>query len=124
VDRAAQHLLRLADREEGAAAYDYAGRLEAELEARGDAEIAAAAAQRPEQVGVLLLVDPQQPSVRRDQLHRKQVVDRQTVLTHHPADAAAERQSADADGRHVAGAGGEPVLLRPRGVLAPGHAGL
>ena len=76
---------------------DDAGELvEPELEARHDAEVAAAAADRPEQVGLVLGVDAAQLAVGRDDLGREQVVDRQAVLAHEVADAAAGRDPADA----------------------------
>ena len=83
---------------------------------RHDAEVAAAAAQRPEQVGVLGRAwhAPAAPSASTTSAARQRV-DRQPVLAHQPADAAAEREPADAGVGDLAGRDGEPVLLR-RGV--------
>ena len=61
----------------------------------GDAEVAAAAANRPEQIGVLVGAGANDPAVGRDQIGAQQVVERETVLRHQPADAAAERQARD-----------------------------
>ena len=70
---------------------DLGQRVQPELEPRHDAEVAAAAADRPEQVRA------RGPSstvadlaVGRHDLGREQVVDRQPVLAHEVADAAAE----------------------------------
>ena len=75
------------------------------------AEVAAAAAQRPEQVGVLVLARAHEPAVGEHDLGREQRVDRQAVVAHQPADAAAEREPADAGVRDLAGGHGEAVLL-------------
>ena len=58
------------------------------LQPRGDAEVPAAAAQRPEQVGVVVGVDAQDLAVRRHDLGGEQVVDRHPVLADEEADAA------------------------------------
>src|SRR5690606_12416638 len=56
-----------------------------------------------------------------------EVVDGQPVPTHHPADAPAQRQPADADARGVTGGQAEPVGLQrpgdgaPRGTPADPH---
>ncbi len=97
--------------------------MKTELQPRDDAEVAAAAAERPEQVRVLLGVDAQELAVRRDDLGGEQVVDGHAVLARQEADAAGERDAADADGAGVAEAGREPVLARRDGVVAGGQAG-
>ena len=80
------------------------------LEPRHDAEVAAAAADRPEQVGLVLGVDAEELAVGGDDLGREQDVDRQAVLAHEVADAAAERDPADADRAGVAEPGRQAVL--------------
>ena len=80
-----------------------------ELEPGGDAEVAAAAADRPEQVRVRARVDAQELAVGGHDLGREQRVDRQAVLAHEVADAAAERDAADADRAGVAEAGRQAV---------------
>ena len=57
-------------------------------------------------------------------LGREQVVDGQAVLAHEVADAAAERDPADADRAGVAEADGQAVLAERRGELRRGQAGL
>ncbi len=73
-----------------------AERVELELERRDDPEVAAAAAQTPEQVGVLLLARDHELAVGGDDVTRAQVVDREAELAHQVADATAERQPRDA----------------------------
>ena len=119
---AAQDLARR--RQEQRAAEDHADRVEAELEAGDDAEVAAAAADRPEQVGVLGLAGDHDAAVGGDDLDRHERVDRQAVLADEPADAAAEGQAGDADAARVAERGREAVLGRRGGVLAGAQAGL
>ena len=70
--------------------------VEVELELGDDAEVAAAAAQRPEEVRVLVFARANDLALGGHQLERAQAVDREPVATHHPADAAAEREPADA----------------------------
>ena len=84
-------------------------RLEAVPEPGDHAEVAAAAADRPEQVGLRLGVGPDQPAVGRHDLGGEERVDRQPVLAHEIADAAAEGDPTDADGARVAEPDGEPV---------------
>ena len=70
--------------------------MELEVEGCDDAEVPAAAAQRPEEIGVLVLIGPDDTSVGEDDLCREHVVARQTTAPREVADAAAERESADA----------------------------
>ena len=65
-------------------------------ERRDDAEIATPAAQRPEEVGVLLGARRQQLAFGADDLEREDVVAGQAMLSHQPADAAPEGQAGDA----------------------------
>ena len=77
--------------------------MQAIFERSRHAEIAAAAAQAPEQVGVLVLAGRQRPSVREHQVDGKQVVERQRMLAHQPTKATAERQARQAcRGDHTA----------------------
>ena len=85
-------------RQDEHASRDRVHRMEPELEARHDAEVAAAAADRPEEVRVALVVDLQDPAVGEDDLGGEQVVDRQALLADEIPDAAAGRQPAETDG--------------------------
>ena len=89
-DDAGDHVGRR--RQGEAAADDEPGLDEAVHEPGHDADVAAAAADRPEQVGVALLVDRQDAAVGGDDLGRDQVVDRHAVLAGQESDPAAGRE--------------------------------
>ena len=78
------------------------------------AEVAAAAAQRPEEVGLALAVDSTQSPVGGHDLDRGHLVGADAVLAAEPREAAAERVADDADVRRGAGERGEAVLAPPR----------
>jgi len=103
---------------------DRAELVQTELEPGRDAEVAAAAADRPEQVRMRLGIDAQEPTVRGHDLGREQVVDREAVLADEVADAAAQRDPADSDRARIAESGREPVRRGRRRVLARGQARL
>ena len=88
---------------------DHVELVEAEPEPRRDAEVPAAAPDRPEQVRVGVLVGVQELAVRRDDLGREQVVDREPVLADEVPDAPAERDPPDADRARVAETDAESV---------------
>ena len=69
-----QDLLRALEREEERAGDDLGDREEAELERGDDAEVAAAAAKGPEQLGVVLGVDPAAHAVGGDELDGEHLV--------------------------------------------------
>ena len=60
-----------------------------ELEARNHAEVAAAAPDRPEQLGILVSGRPQDATVGEDHLGRHEVVDGQSKLSGQPPHATA-----------------------------------
>ena len=93
-------------------------RVQPELEPGDHAEAAAAAADGPEQVGVRLVVDLQQPAVGGHQLGREQAVDGQAVLAHQEPDAATKGDPADAHRSGVPEAGDQPVGAGRGGELA------
>ena len=70
--------------------------VQAELERRDDAEVAAAAAKPPEQILVLALAGGDERAVGRDHIGRDQIVDRQPARAREVADAAAQREARDA----------------------------
>ena len=94
------------------------------LEARHDAEVAAAAPQGPEQVGVLRRVGRQEAAVGRDDAGRAEGVAAEPVLAPQPAHPAAQRQPGDARLGDDAHRGGEAVGLRRAVQLADGDARL
>ena len=83
--------------------------MEPVLEACGDAEVAAATADRPEQVRLRLGVHAQELAVGRDDVGGQQVVDREPVLADEEPDAPAQRDPTDPDRPGVAEPGREPV---------------
>jgi len=84
-------------------------RMPAEGERRDDTEVAAAAADRPEQLRMLILVGDHRGPVGGDQLDLHQVVAAVPVPAGQPPDATAEGQTADPGrGDHPAG-GGQPM---------------
>jgi hypothetical protein len=93
------------------------------LEPGGHAEVAAAATQCPEQVGVGRIVGGQQLAVSRDDLDGQQVVDGQAVLAHGVADAAAQRQAGYANRAGIAEADQQLALPRRLRNLERGQAG-
>ena len=99
------------------AAHDRAQLLQPVLEPGGDAEVAATAADCPEQIRVRLGVDEQDLAVGGHDLGREQRVDREAVLPGEKADAAAEGDPADADGARVAEPGRQSMGAGRIGVL-------
>src|SRR3546814_9175264 len=69
--------------------------VQAELERGDHAEVAAAAPQRPKQVGVLVLARPQQLPVGGTDVDGGEVVDSEAELAHPPADASAKDKPGD-----------------------------
>ena len=93
-----------------------------EAERGDDAEVAAAAPQRPEQLRVLLGARARLRAVGEDDVGLDQVVDREPVLAREVADAAPQGEAADAGGADDPRGRGQTVLVR-RGVdLRPGAA--
>ena len=92
---------------------------------RGDhAEIAAAAPERPEEVGVLALARTHEPAVCGDEVGRDEIVRGQAELAAGPAEAAAQRQPGDAGRRVDAGRRHQAERLRLAVELAQRDAGL
>ena len=106
-------LLRLVDRDPDA--HHRAEVVGAEGEAGDDAEVAAAAAQRPEQLGVAIGVDLDHLAAGQHELEGDEVVAGETVLAGEPADPAAERQAGHPGLGHDPGRDDQPVR-RGRGV--------
>jgi hypothetical protein len=73
-------------------------------------EVAAPAADGPEEIRFVGRIDDADLPVGRDDLGRKERVDGQPVLAAEVADPAAERDAADADRARVAEAGRQAVL--------------
>ena len=118
-----QHLARALVREEQNAGVDLADRVQVELERGHDAEVAAAAAQRPEELGLVRGIDAAQLAVGGDELDRRDAVRGEAVLAAVPAEAAAERVADDADVRGGAVQRGDAEVGRARHDLLPLGAG-
>ena len=99
---------------------DHAHRVQLEQEAGDDAEIAAAAAQRPEQVGVLLLAGGDEAAVGEHDIGLEQIVDGQAIFARQIAVPAAQRQAGDAGGGNDARRHGQPEGMAWRGRHRPG----
>ena len=110
----AEQIARRLDRVGDQAARDHLQRVQAVREGRRDAEVAAAAAQRPEEVRVGRLGHFAHLAGGVDELDGQQVVGGQAVLGHQPAEAAAERQPGDSGRGDRTAGDGEAVLARLR----------
>src|SRR5581483_6823666 len=110
----------LLEREDEDADEDVRHGVQALLELGGDAEVAAAAAERPEQILVLALARAQHGAVGGHHLGGEEVVDAEAGAAGQIADAAAEGEAADAGRRDDAAGRGQ--AMRVGGVVedAPG----
>lgn len=79
-----------------------------------DAEIAAAAPDRPEQVRLLFGVDAQQAAVRHHDVHAQQAVDGEAEPAAQPSHPAAEGETGDTGVRNNAGRRHLPMWQRGR----------
>jgi len=103
---AAQHLGRTIDTEHHQPGeHARAERVQAELKLGDDAEVAAAAADAPEQVGVLTLAGAHDPPVGQHHLGRNEVVAGQAVLRRGPAVSAAGGETTEPGGGDAAARG-------------------
>ena len=93
--------------------------MQLEFESRDDAEISAAAAQRPEELRILPRARAHEPAVRQNHVRADDVVAREAVAAHQPSEAAAERETGDAGGRHRAAGRREAVRGRRVVEVAP-----
>ena len=104
--------------------HDGPDRVEPELELGDDPEVAAGTTQAPEQVGVLVGAGLHELAFRSDHVDRQQLVDRQPVLAHEPADAAAQGQPRQPSMGDDAGRDSQSELLRLPVEVAEPDAGL
>src|SRR5215208_4546660 len=119
-----QHFLRLLDRVCHETAIDCLERMEPVLERGGDAEVAAASAKRPHQIGVRLFRDVEDVARRRYELDPVQIVRCEPDLAHEPAETSTKREAGDSRRRDQASRGGEPVECGLTIELAPDYPGL
>ncbi len=113
-----------AGRQDQHAAHGRLERMQRVLEPGDDAEVPAAAADRPEQVRMMLGIDAQELAVGGHDVGGQERVDRQAVLADQIADTAAERDPADPHGPGVPEAGRQAVGGGRRRVLRCGQPGL
>ena len=106
-------------REDHAAEDDVVDRVGVELERGHDPEVAAGAADGPQEI----VVGADAGAVGQHQLGRGHVVDREAVLADEEADPTGGREPADADVAVVAGAHAQPVRRERLRDLAPARAG-
>jgi hypothetical protein len=103
---------------------DVADRVEVELERRDHSGADAAAAQRPEQLGLVLGVRAHEAPLGGEQLDRAHAVAREAVAAPEAAQPAAERGADDADRVVRTGQARQPVRSGGRGQLAPRRPGV
>jgi hypothetical protein len=116
----AQDLPRLRGRvEHHAGLHDRADRVKTILERRDQPEVAAATAEPPEEVGVLLSAGAKAVAVGGDHIGRQDVVGGQSVAAHQPAEPSAERETRDAGMSDDPAGRGEPEGLSLAVELAP-----
>ena len=109
----AQHVGGVVGRpEDGPGHHGRAEGMQSEPERGDNAEVAAAASQRPEQIGVFVGGRQEDAALGGDHLGGEEVVDDEPVLAHEEADAAAEGEPADSGVAHDAAGGGQAVGLR------------
>ncbi len=109
----AQHVGGVVGRpEDGPGHHGRADGVEREPERGDDAEVAAAASERPEQIGVFVGGRPDDAALGGHHFGGQQVVDGEPVFAHEEADAAAEGEPGDAGVAHDAAGGRQTVGLR------------
>ena len=87
-------------------------RMQAELEGSDDPEVGACSSDSPEEVRVLLLAGPHEPSVGRHELDGQEVVDGEAEPPLKPSHAAAQRQPRDSRVPDDSDRADEPERLR------------
>ena len=117
-----QHLSARLDRPECRAADHGPDLVQAEEEGGDDAEVAAAAPDRPVEVGVLIGGGANPLAAGEHDVGLDQVVDRETELAGQMAHPATQRETTDARGRDDSAGRREPVLVGRRVDFAPGGA--
>ena len=110
------------DGPEGRPADDGADLVQPEQERGDDSEVAAAAADRPVEVRILVGGRPHALAAREHDIRLEQVVDRKAVLARQVAEAAPEREAPDAGRRDDPARRGKAVLVGGPVDLAPGAA--
>jgi hypothetical protein len=107
-----------------ATSYGRPDRMQPKLERCCHSEIAAAAANGPEEVGLFFQARLRYFAVGGDELDGQQVVECQTVFAHQPPQPAAEGQPGDTGGRHDTARHGQAVQLGLSVQFSPSNAAL
>jgi len=97
--------------EDGSGHHGRADGVQRKLERGDDTEVAAAASQRPEQIGVFVGRCPDDAALGGDHLGGQQIVDGEPVFAHQEADATAEGEPGDTGVTHDPAGGGQTVGL-------------
>ena len=118
-----QHVARALEREEQRARVELRVGVDLELDRGDDAEVAVAAAQRPEQVGLVDGVRADEVAFRGHDLERGDAVGLEAVLARQPAHPAAEGIARDADVGRGAVERREAEIGQRGHDLLPAHAG-
>jgi hypothetical protein len=119
-----QHVARLIERIEHHAAEHLRHHVEPKLDRRDDAEVSAAAAERPKELLVRHGARAVELPVGGHDLGADQIVDREPVLAHEPTQTAAEGETGDPGVRNRAACGCETVRLSLPIELTPQRAAL
>ena len=119
-----QHLARLLGWPEHGTGVQLGGLVQLELDRGHDAETAAAPANGPEKIGLVLAVGPDERAVCRDDLHLGDAVGREPAAPREPAHAAPERVADDADARGGSVQDDEALLGGGLDNIGPDRAGL
>ncbi len=107
-----ENLLGVVQLPEHRAGIEGADRVQAEEEGGDDAEVAPAAAHRPEEVGMLVRAGDDEAAVRQNHVDGEEVVDGEAVGAGEVAEAPAEGDPADAGGRDDAAGGRQAEGVR------------
>jgi hypothetical protein len=96
-------------------------RVQIESRPGGDAEVATATTQSPQQLGFVIGIRTQLVSFGRDQINGEEVVDGQPVTSQQMSEPAKQRQAADADSADRTSGGRQPVPLSRKIKVSPGR---
>ena len=91
----------------------FVGWVQAQLKLGDDPEVAAAAAQSPEELRVLVGARGDEPSVGGHEINGDEVVDGEAMLPHEPTDPSAQRDAATPVAEHW-----PPVVASPKACVS------
>lgn len=88
--------------------------MQPKLEAGHDAELTSTAAECPEQIRLMIMIDDSRSAVGTDDLKSQHIIDGETSRARQPADAAREQEASNPDVCSCTGLNSEAVLCRNR----------